>query len=211
LATLYDNHRLGRPTALPLLSIQYADYAVWQRSQAEAVFEAEVDYWREQLDDAPPLLNLPLDKPRPPVETHTGATRSLQLDTQLAERLNALAMSQGCTLFVLLLAALQALLHRYSGEDDLVVGTPISGRQRSEFEGLIGFFLNTLAIRTDASGNPAFSELLSHVKDSTLGAFAHQDLPFEKLVEELHPVRNLSHAPIFQVLFVLNHLSREET
>ncbi|MDP7094523.1 MAG: amino acid adenylation domain-containing protein, partial [Gammaproteobacteria bacterium] len=211
LAALYRDYSNNRQSELPELAIHYADYAVWQRKQIAGVeLEQQVEYWKDRLDDAPPLLNLPLDKPRPPVEAHAGAARSLQLDKNLASRLDELAVSSGCTLFVVMLAALNTLLYRYSGEDDLVIGTPISGRQRSELEGIVGFFLNTLAIRADMSGNPSFNELLNRVKDSTLGAFAHQELPFEKLVEELQPDRNLSHAPIFQVLFVLNHMSRED-
>jgi len=212
MATLYEAYRNGTPVILPRLSIQYADYTVWQsRYLSGGEFDRQLGYWEQQLNNAPPLLNLPLDKPRPPVETHSGASEQLLLDKQLADELTAQARSCGCTLFVLVLATFNVLLHRYSGEDDIVVGTPISGRQRSELENIIGFFLNTLPIRSDVSGNPSFKELVERTKQLSLDAFAHQDVPFEKLVEELQPVRNLSHGPIFQVLFVLNTMSRNST
>ena len=212
MATLYEAYRNNTPVILPKLPIQYADYTVWQsRHLAGAEFERQIGYWKQQLSAAPPLLDLPTDKPRPPVETHVGATEDLLLNKQLADALTTQARASGCTLFSLVLAAFNVLLHRYSGEDDIVVGTPISGRRRSELEGIVGFFLNTLAMRTDTSGNPRFSELVERTRQVTLDAFANQDVPFEKLVEELQPVRNLSHAPIFQVLFVLNTLSRAST
>jgi len=212
LAALYDEERSHRPAGLSVLPVQYADYAVWQRGYLSGEeLERQFGYWRAQLDGAPPLLNLPLDKPRPPVETHAGASESLLLDKPLADRLKALARSSGCTPFVVLMAAFNVLLCRYSGEDDLVVGTPVTGRRHSELDGVIGFFLNTLGIRTDLSANPDFSELMERTKRTMMEAFAHQDLPFEKLVEELQPVRNRSHAPIFQALFVLNSLSPDES
>ena len=208
LAATYEAHINDTTLILPELAIQYADYAVWQRDfmQGEEL-QRQLAYWQEQLADAPPLLELPLDKPRPAVETHTGATVALLLEKTLADQLGTLSKSMGCTPFVLVLTAFNVLLHRYSGADDLVVGTPISGRQHSELEGVVGFFLNTLAIRIDASGNPCFNAMLERTRQATLDAFAHQDLPFEKLVEELQPLRNRSHAPVFQVLFVMNPLS----
>jgi amino acid adenylation domain-containing protein len=205
LAVLYQGHCTGTPSELPALAIQYADYTAWQNNRlSDTELDRQVDYWRGQLADAPPLLNLPLDKTRPAVEKHNGATAEIALDEKLLASLEELARDNGCTLFNVMLAAFDVLLRRYAGEDDIVVGTPISGRQRSELENIIGFFLNTLAIRTDVGGNPTFIELISRVRQTILDAFEHQDLPFEKLVEELQPTRNLSHAPIFQVLFVLN-------
>ena len=205
LTALYTARLHGEQAALEPLPLQYADYAVWQRAWLSGTeLDRQFDYWKATLGDAPPLLDMPLDKPRPAVETHRGSAVSAVLDGSLAEALEAEARAQGCTVFVLLLAALNVLLHRYSGADDIVVGTPISGRQRAELEGVVGFFLNTLAIRTDLSGNPGFRDLVGRVRERTLQAFAHQDLPFEKLVEELQPARNMSHAPVFQVLFVFN-------
>jgi amino acid adenylation domain-containing protein len=204
LALLYEGYRKNQPAELPALRIHYADYAVWQRDYLKGEELArQIDYWKSTLEGAPPLLQLPLDKPRPAVETHVGRSEFVLLDKRLQDALNSLAQEQHVTLFVLLLSAFDVLLHRYTGENDIVVGTAVSGRQRSELEGVIGFFLNTLAIRSNLSGNPAFTEIVRRNRLQTLDAFRHRDLPFEKLVEELQPVRSLSHAPLFQVLFVL--------
>jgi amino acid adenylation domain-containing protein len=204
LSSLYEGYRTKRPVELPPLPIQYADYAVWQRTTLTgAEFDRQFGYWRTQLEGAPPLLNLPLDKPRPVIETHAGRSEHLFVARHIKDSLNNLAHENGVTLFVLLLSAFDVLLHRYTGENDIVVGTAFSGRQHSELEGIVGFFLSTLPMRSDLSGNPSFREVVRRNRKTTLAAFKHRDLPFEKLVEELQPTRSLSHAPIFQVLFVL--------
>jgi amino acid adenylation domain-containing protein len=201
LAVLYAALAAGRPSPLPELPVQYADYAAWQRSwlTGEAL-AAQLAYWRQALAAAPPLLDLPTDRPRPPVQTFRGARRALGLPAELAAGIRELARSQGVTSFMVLLAALQTLLHRTSGQPVIAVGSPIANRRRAEFEGLIGFFVNTLALAVDLTGSPSFRGLLDRVREVALGAYAHQDLPFEKLVEELAPERNLAHAPLFQVL-----------
>ena len=163
------------------------------------------DYWRAQLDGAPPLLTLPTDRARPPMQTHRGAWVQRDLPETDYKPLLMLAREQGCTLFMVLLAAFDVVLGRYAGQEDVVVGTPIAGRGRTELEGLIGFFVNTLVLRTDLGGNPRFSELLARVKQTALGAYAHQDLPFEKLVELSNPERNRSFGPIVQTLFTVHN------
>ncbi len=204
LSALYDAFRRGEPSPLPELGAQYADYAVWQRRvlRGEAL-ERQVAYWRERLVGAPALLELPTDRPRPAAQTYHGAREHIELPRELLERLAALGRGEGATLFMTLLGAFQVLLSRYAGTDDVVVGSPIAGRTRRETEDLIGFFLNTLVLRADLSGDPTFGELLRRVRAATLGAYEHQDVPFERLVEELAPQRNLSHAPLFQVMFAL--------
>jgi hypothetical protein len=166
----------------------------------ESPLQTQLAYWRQQLDGIS-MLNLPTDRPRPAVQTYQGATQLLQLPKSLSEALEALSQQEGVTLFMTLLAAFQTLLYRYTQQEDIAVGSPIANRNRSEIEGLIGFFVNSLVLRTNLSGNPTFRELLSRVREVALGAYAHQDLPFEKLVEELHPERNLSQNPLFQVVF----------
>ncbi|HDQ71832.1 MAG TPA: amino acid adenylation domain-containing protein, partial [Chloroflexi bacterium] len=204
LSALYGAFIAGEPSPLEELVIQYADYAGWQRAWlAGDVLEAQTAYWREQLAGAPALLELPTDRPRPPVQGYRGGRRWLTLSDDLAEGLRALSRREGATMFMTLLAAFQALLSRYTGQRDVVVGSPIAGRTRAEVEDLIGFFVNTLALRTDLSGDPTFRELLARVREMTLEAYAHQDVPFEKLVEELQPARNLSYTPLFQVMFTL--------
>ncbi|WP_420127100.1 amino acid adenylation domain-containing protein [Longimicrobium sp.] len=204
LAALYEAYRDGREPPLPELAVQYADYAVWQREQLEgAALERQLSYWKERLAGAPELLELPTDRPRPPVQTYRGATLPVELSPELLERLQALGRGEGATLYMTLLAAFQVLLGKYSGSDDIVVGSPIAGRTRKEVEGLIGFFVNTLVLRTDLSGDPSFRETLRRVRDVTLGAYEHQEVPFERLVAELQPERTLSHAPLFQVLLTL--------
>ena len=168
------------------------------------VLEQQLAYWKEQLADLS-TLELPTDRPRPPVPSNQGAHFAFDLPAPLTQALKELSRREGATLFMTLLAAFQVLLHRYSGQDDIAVGTPIAGRRRTELEGLIGFFVNTLVLRTDLAGNPTFSELLARVRDSALGAYTHQDLPFEKLVEELSPSRDMSRNPLFQVMFVLQN------
>ena len=202
--TLYGLAAAGAPLLLPRLPVQYADFAVWQRRWLEQgeTLDAELGYWERQLANLTPL-ELPSDRPRPPVQTFRGGKQSVALGESLSRRLKALGREEGATLFMTLLAAFKALLYRYTGQYDLVVGTPVANRGRIETEGLIGFFLNTLVMRTDLSGDPSFREILGRVREVALGAYAHQDLPFEKLVEELQPKRDLSRTPLFQILFAL--------
>ncbi len=202
LAMLYEAFSEGKPSPLPELSIQYADYAVWQREWLQdKMLETQLSYWRERLAGAPPFLELPTDRPRSPVQTYRGATRSVVLCGTLSQRLRSLCQQESITLFMMLLGAFNALLNRYIGQDDIVVGTPIAGRNRPETKEMIGFFVNTLVLRTDLSGNPSFRGLLERVCQATVGDHAHQDLPFEKLVEELQPERSPSRNPLFQVMF----------
>ncbi|MGH7833539.1 MAG: condensation domain-containing protein, partial [Candidatus Binatia bacterium] len=205
LSVLYEAFSNRRPAPLPELPIQYADFAHWQRNQLQgAALEAQVDYWKRQLRDLP-VLELSTDRPRPPAQTYRGARRSIVMPKALAKALETLSRRQGVTLFMTLLAAFQTMLCRYTGQEDLALGSPIANRSRIEFEGLIGFFLNTLVLRTDLSGDPSFEDLLGRVRETILEAYTHQDLPFEKLVEELQPERDLNRNPLFQVLFVLHN------
>ncbi|MGL4502322.1 MAG: condensation domain-containing protein, partial [Planktothrix sp.] len=206
LAALYQVFSQGKPSALPELPIQYADFAVWQRGYLQGeVLDAQLSYWKQHLKNAPAALDLPGDRPRVAVQTYQGATESTRLSKSLTEALKALSKAEGVTLFMTLLAGFKTLLYRYSGEENIVVGSPIANRNRAEIEDAIGFFVNSLALHTDLSGNPTVQELLHRVRDVSLGAYSHQDLPFEKLVEELHPERDLSRSPIFQVMFVLQN------
>ncbi|HET7460272.1 MAG TPA: amino acid adenylation domain-containing protein, partial [Longimicrobium sp.] len=206
LSALYAAYREGRESPLAELAVQYADYAVWQREQlAGEALDRQLAYWKERLAGAPELLELPTDHPRPPVQTYRGASVPVELSVELLERLQSLALSEGATLYMVLLGAFQVLLSKYSGSDDIVVGSPIAGRTRREVEELIGFFVNTLVLRTDLGGDPSFRETLRRVREATLGAYAHQEVPFEKLVAELQPERSLSHAPLFQVMFTLQN------
>ncbi|MBD3562272.1 AMP-binding protein, partial [Planktothrix sp. FACHB-1355] len=204
-ATLYQSFCNETPSSLPELPIQYADFAVWQQQWSEQYLENQLTYWKQQLSGDLPILELPSDRPRPAVQTFNGSTRSLQLSASLSESLKNLSQQQGVTLFMTLLAAFKTLLHRYTGQEDILVGTPIANRDRQEIEQLIGFFVNTLVLRTNLEGNPSFQELLKRVREVALGAYAHQNLPFEKLVDELQPQRDLSHTPLFQVMFVLQN------
>ncbi|MBD1908589.1 non-ribosomal peptide synthetase [Funiculus sociatus GB2-A5] len=198
-----DQFSVSKP--LPELPIQYADFAHWQREWMQGeVLETQLAYWRQQLDGIS-ILNLPTDRPRPAVQSYRGATQLLQLPKSLSKALEALSQQEGVTLFMTLLAAFQTLLYRYTQQEDIAVGSPIANRNRSEIEGLIGFFVNSLVLRTNFNGNPTFRSLLSQVREVSLGAYAHQDLPFEKLVEELHPERNLNQNPLFQVVFALQN------
>ncbi|MBK9945446.1 MAG: amino acid adenylation domain-containing protein [Kouleothrix sp.] len=206
LVACYRASAAGQPAELPALPLQYADYAAWQRKRLQgALLERQLAYWRAQLAEAPPLLVLPTDRPRPPVLTTHGALHALALPRPLAAALTALGQREGSTLFMVLLAGFQALLARWSGQTDLLVGSPIAGRTRPELEGLIGCFVNTLVLRANLADNPSFRTLIGRVRDTTLGAFAHQDLPFERLVEALQPTRDLRYAPVFQVMFVLQN------
>jgi amino acid adenylation domain-containing protein len=200
LGSLYNAFAHGQPSPLPELPIQYADYALWQRQWLQGdVLQHHLQYWRERLDGASPQLELPTDRPRPAVASFKGALHSFKLPGALRNALNPIARGEGATLFMVLLAAFNMLLSRYSGQQDVIVGSGVAGRTRAQTEGLIGFFVNMLALRADLSGNPPFRELLRQVKDMTLGAYAHQDLPFEKVVKELRPERNLTRQPVFQV------------
>lgn len=202
LAALYDAFCSGKPSPLAELPIQYADFAVWQRQWLQGeILQAQLDYWKQQLSGSLPILQLPTDRPRPVLQSYQGAKQFLKLPKNLSESLKALSRQQGVTMFMTLLAAFQILLCRYSGQEDIIVGSPSAGRNRMETEGLIGFFVNTLVLRTDLSSNPTFQELLERVRKVTLGAYDHQDLPFEKLVEELQPERDSSRTPLFQVWF----------
>jgi amino acid adenylation domain-containing protein len=210
LTALYKAFSAGNPSPLPELPIQYADYAVWQRQWLQGdVLQQQLSYWQRQLGGSPSVLELPTDRPRPPAQTYRGTRQSLLLPKPLTDALRALSQREGVTLFMTLLATFQTLLQRYTGQDDLLVGSPIANRKRAEIEGLIGFFVNTLVLRTDLSGNPTFRELLRRVREVALGAYAHQDLPFEQLVEELQPERRLSHSPLFQVMFSLQNAPRQ--
>ncbi|HID54166.1 MAG TPA: non-ribosomal peptide synthetase, partial [Anaerolineae bacterium] len=202
LAAGYTAVTQNQPRALPELPIQYSDFAWWQRNwlQGDAL-EEQLAYWREKLADAPPLLELPTDHPRPAVQTHRGAHLPFTLSADLTRRLKEISRQTDATLFMTLLAAFQTLLSRYARQEDVCVGTPIANRNRAEIEGLIGFFVNTLTLRADLSGNPAFTELLRQVRETTLEAYAHQDVPFDKVVDALQPERNMSHSPLFQVMF----------
>jgi amino acid adenylation domain-containing protein len=203
---LYEAFSQGWPSPLPELPVQYADFAVAQREWLQGeVLGAQLSYWKRQLDGAPRILDLPADRPRPVRQTYRGAFYPVALPAALSGAVRDLCRLQGVTPFMALLAALSAVLGRHAGQDDLLLGSPIAGRTRWEIESLIGFFVNTLVLRADLSGAPSFSHLLGRVRETALDAFVHQDLPFERLVEELVPERDLSHAPLLQALFALQN------
>ncbi|TRU26493.1 MAG: amino acid adenylation domain-containing protein [Microcystis aeruginosa Ma_SC_T_19800800_S464] len=211
LTTLYNAYVQNHPANLAPLPIQYGDFALWQKQWLQGdVLQSQLNYWQNQLTAAPPLLSLPTDHPRPAVQSFVGTQQEFSLSPKLSQALTELSRQQGVTLFMTLLAAFDALLYRYTGSSDILVGTPIANRNRSEIEGLIGFFVNTLVMRTDLSDNPSFSQLLTRVREVTMDAYAHQDLPFEMLVEALQPERDLSHTPLFQVAFVLQNTPKSE-
>lgn len=202
LEALYEVYSTGNPSELPELPIQYRDFVDWQQQWLGSEdYQTQLAYWKQQLAGAPPVLELPTDRQRAPVQTFRGARQSLEIPLTLTSSLKSLSQQAGVTLFMTLLAAFKVLLYRYTGLEDIIVGSPIPGRNRVESEWLIGLFVNPLVLRTDLSSNPSFRELLERVRLVALGAYAHQDLPFEKLVEELQPERNLSHHPLFQVMF----------
>ncbi len=206
LAALYTAFTTGRPPDLAALPIQYADYARWQRSRLTGpVFDEQVAWWRRQLDGLPPEIALPVDRPRPAMASGRGRRAPWEAGHELTARLRGLAQERGATLFMTLLAAFEALLGRLSGQRDVAVGSPIAGRTQVETEGLIGFFVNTLVLRLDLGGAPDFHTLLMRARDVTLGAFAHQEVPFERLVAELRPKRAAARNPLFQVAFVLQN------
>ncbi|MDU8628163.1 non-ribosomal peptide synthetase [Pseudomonas syringae group sp. 243L2] len=207
LVRLYEGYSQGREVVLTALDMQYADYALWQRNWMDAGEQArQLDYWKQQLGEQQPILELPADHPRPVVQSHAGARLAVELAPALIDDLKQVARQQGVTLFMLLLASFQTLLHRHSGQSDIRVGVPIANRTRAETEGLIGFFVNTQVLRAEFDLHTTFSELLQQVKQAALQAQAHQELPFEQLVEALQPQRSLSHSPLFQVMF--NHQSQ---
>jgi len=210
LTALYTAFSQGQTSPLAELAIQYADFAMWQRKWLQGeVLQTQLNYWRQQLGGDLPILELPTDHPRPAIQSNNGATQPFQLSKSLTEKLKDLSKQEGVTLFMTLLATFKVLLHRYTQQEDIIVGTPIANRNRSEIEGLIGFFVNTLVLRANLGSNPTFRELLQEVREVTLGGYAHQDLPFERLVEELQPGRNLSHNPLFQVMFILQNASTQ--
>ncbi|WP_166212928.1 non-ribosomal peptide synthetase, partial [Cognatiluteimonas telluris] len=204
---LYGAFVRGEDDPLPSLPIQYADYAVWQRNWLQGeVLERQLAFWRDHLDGAPALLDLPIDRPRPALPSYRGASVGIALPLDLATGVKALGQRHGTTTFMTLLASWAVLLSRLSGQADVVVGTPVANRQRTELESLIGFFVNTLALRVRLGTDPSVAELLAQVRESTLEAYAHQDLPFEQVVEALRPVRSLGHSPLFQVMLSLNNV-----
>lgn len=210
LGTIYTALLKNLPSPLPELPLQYADFAEWQRQWLEGeILETQLAYWRQQLSNIK-ALKLPREGLKPSMQSYRGETQFIELPLHLSNGIKALSQREGVTFFMTLLAAFQTLLYRYAQQEEIAVGTPVANRNRSEIEGLIGFFVNTLVLRTNLSGNPTFLELLGRVREVTLGAYAHQDLPFEKLVEELHPERSLNRHPLFQVVFSLQNAPMEE-
>jgi amino acid adenylation domain-containing protein len=209
IGALYPAFCAGRPAPLPALPIQYADFALWQRQwlQGEQL-ERPLNYWKERLRDLT-VLDLPTDRPRPIIPSYRGTTHPFELSRELSEALQALSRREGVTLFMTLMGAFQVLLARYCGHADIAVGTPVANRNRCELEGLIGSFVNAVVLRTDLSGNPSFREVLTRVREAALGAYGHQDLPFERLVTELQPVRDPGRNPLFQVMFALQNAFRQ--
>jgi amino acid adenylation domain-containing protein len=209
-SALYDAYRNDTRSSLPELAVQYADYAVWQRGWLQGpALDERLAYWKRQLEGAPAVLELPTDHPRPAKLSHHGAMLTVNLSTDIIEQLKQLSRHEGVTLFMTLLAAWKVLLMSYSKQQDIVVGTNVAGRDRAELEGLIGFFVNTLVLRTDLSGDPTFRELLSRVRRVCLDAYAHQDVPFEKLVDELNPKRRLNYHPLYQVKLDFQNMPEE--
>jgi amino acid adenylation domain-containing protein/non-ribosomal peptide synthase protein (TIGR01720 family) len=210
LVQCYQAFVRGEEPDLPALKIQYADFAAWQRKRLQGkIYNEQLEYWRGQLADAPSLLQLPVDHPRPSLQTSSGAILTFAIEDEIHERLEEIGKNHDATLFMTLLAAFQVLLHLYSGQDDICVGSPIANRTRAEIEGLIGFFVNTLVLRADLSNDPTFGEVLNRVRAMALGAYAHQELPFETIVEALRPERDLSHTPFFQVMFILQNATSQ--
>ncbi|HSS47962.1 MAG TPA: condensation domain-containing protein, partial [Thermoanaerobaculia bacterium] len=206
IGALYPAFLAGQPSPLPELPVQYPDFAVWQRRRLSgALLEAELDWWRSRMAGMSPVLELPADHPRQAVRSTRGAGQSFLMDPTALSGLQALSLRHETTLFMTLLAGFFTVLQRYTGEDDLAVATPIAGRIRAELGPLIGFFVNTLVLRTDLGGNPSFSELLTRVRETTLSSYSHQELPFERLVEELAPERDLSRPPLVQVMFTMEN------
>ena len=210
LSHLYQSYIQEKYPVLPKLPIQYADFAVWQREWLSGeILETQINYWKQQLANAPALLQIPTDRPRPAVMTNGGKTHRFTINSELTQQLQKLSRETGATLFMTLLAGFAILLNRYSHQKDILVGSPIANRNRAEIESLIGCFVNTLVLRTKFADNPRFQELLNQVKEVTLSAYSHQDVPFEQVVEVLKPERSLSHSPLFQVMFILQNAPME--
>ena len=206
LAALYAAFTEGRPSPLPELAIQYPDFAVWQRQWLSgAALDRRIEYWRRRLAGAPEMLELPTDRTRPPVQTQRGGLLPVRIPAADATALRELTRGEGVTLFMALLTLFDALLHRLSGADDLVIGTPVAGRSRQEVEGLIGYFVNTLPLRVTVTGEESFRALLQRVRDDSIEDFEHQDVPLEKLVERLDVRRDPSRSPVFQVVLALQN------
>ncbi|MBC1235669.1 non-ribosomal peptide synthetase [Nostoc sp. 2RC] len=206
LSTLYAAFSTNQPSPLPELAIQYADFAIWQRDRIQGEFLAsKLKYWKQQLSGELPVLQLPTDRPRPSVTTFAGAKQYFTFSTTLTNALKQLSKQEDATLFMTLLAAFNILLNRYTDQEDILIGSPIANRNRTELEGMLGLFVNTLVLRNNLSDNPRFREFLHRVRQVTLDAYAHQDLPFEMLVEELQPERDLSRNPLYEVMFVLQN------
>jgi len=206
LSEFYNAALRGQAPGLQPLTVQYADYAIWQQTGA-AQLTGQLDYWREQLSDMPPLLDLVSDRPRPALQSYAGGWRDLRLSKELSAGLRQLATQYDASVFMLLLAVFNILMGRYAGRDDIIIGTPVAGRRRTELEGLVGFFLNTLVVRSNLAGNPGFDEYLRQVKSAAIAAFDNQDVPFERLIEELQPERNPAFPPIVQVMFNLHNFA----
>ena len=210
LSILYEAYGSGKPNPLPELPIQYADYAVWQRDWLQGEnLEKQLSYWRRQLSEML-TVELPIDRLRPAVQTYCGGKQMISVSPEVCHQLKSLSHQEGVTFFTTLLAAFQIYLHRYTGQDDVPVGTPIADRTSLETEGLIGFFLNTLVIRPDLTGNPTVREVLARVRRVTLDAYDHQGLPFERLVQELNPKRDPSRSPLFRILFVFHNAANSD-
>ena len=206
MAELYKSIKNNVPSRLPQTELQYADFTHWQRNWLQGdVLDKQLDFWKKQLGSSNSTLDLPIAKTRPAVQTYRGAHLAFELEPELTTQLKEFTRQQSATLFMTTLAAFNVLLFRYSGQDDINIGSPIANRNRSAIENIIGFFVNTLVLRTDLSGDPSFTELIRRVKETALGAFSHQDVPFEKLLDVIHTERNLSHSPLFQVMFVLQN------
>ena len=212
LAALYSSAQQNEPSSLSSLSVQYSDYAVWQRGWLQGeTLDRQLSYWRKKLAGVPPVLLLPTDRPRRQVQTFRGAEQDMLLPKDLIDRIQLLSRHEGVTPFMTMLAAFNILLFRYVDQPDIVVGTDVANRTNLQTEALIGFFVNLLVLRNDLSGNPSFQELLTRTREVALGAYAHQDVPFDKLVEELEPERSLSHNPLVQVLFVQQNIPKSTT
>ncbi len=203
---LYNAFANGRPSPLAELAIQYADFSEWQHEYLQGeVLEGQINYWLDQLKGNIPVLELPTDRPRPPVLTSRGDSYSMMLPKELTEAIKTYSQKHGATLFMTLLAAFQTLLFRYTGQQDITVGSPIANRNRGELEALIGIFINTVVLRSEFSGDLTFNQLLNRVREVTLGSYANQDIPFEVIVDRLGLPRDMSHTPLFQVMFILQN------
>jgi hypothetical protein len=205
LVKLYESYDKGKPSALAPLNIQYADFAIWQRNYIkDDVLNKKISYWKEKLQGVEPL-QVPVDFARPAVQSTKGASVGFTVDKELTGKFHELSQKQGTTMFMTLLAAFKVLLFRHTGQADICVGTPIAGRQQQEVEGLIGFFVNTLALRDEVRGESSFAEFLQQVKSTTVDAYEHQEVPFEKVVEAVMVQRDMSRSPLFQVMFILQN------